>query len=56
MRALALPVRILAGCAIVAVMYVGQPVLMPIVLSVFLFCALDPVVDRLQRWHVPRAF
>lgn len=54
MRALVLPVRILAGCAIVGMLYVGGPVLVPIVLSVFLFYALDPLVDRLQRWHVPR--
>lgn len=50
-----LPVRILAGGAIVGMLYLGRPVLIPIVLSVFLFYALDPIVDRLQRMHVPRA-
>jgi predicted PurR-regulated permease PerM len=55
LSAIVLPVRILAGCAIVGMLYVGRPVLIPIVLSVFLFYALDPVVDWLQRWRVPRA-
>jgi predicted PurR-regulated permease PerM len=32
----------------------AAPLLLPIVLSVMLFYMLDPIVDRLQRWHVPR--
>jgi predicted PurR-regulated permease PerM len=32
-----------------------QPVLLPLVLAALLFYALDPAVDRLQRWRVPRA-
>jgi predicted PurR-regulated permease PerM len=31
-----------------------QEVLIPFVVSGLLFYALDPFVDRLQRWHVPR--
>ena len=54
MAKLVTPVRILAGCAIIGMLYVGRPILIPIVLSVFLFYALDPVVDRLERLHVPR--
>ena len=32
-----------------------QPVLLPLVLGALLFYALDPSVDRLQAWHIPRA-
>lgn len=32
-----------------------QPVLLPLVLGALLFYALDPGVDRLQAWHIPRA-
>ena len=32
-----------------------QPVLLPLVLAGLLFYALDPSVDRLQAWRVPRA-
>ena len=32
-----------------------QPVLLPLVLGALLFYALDPAVDRLQKWRVPRA-
>jgi len=33
-----------------------QAVFLPLVLGGLLFYALDPAVDRLQRWRVPRAF
>ena len=55
MRTLILPLRVMAVATVIALLYFGRPLLLPIVLSVFLFYALDPVVDRLQRWHVPRA-
>ena len=32
-----------------------QAVFLPLVLGGLLFYALDPAVDRLQRWRVPRA-
>lgn len=47
-------VYVLAACALVGAIYLGRPVLLPIVLAVFLFYALDPIVDRLDRWHLPR--
>lgn len=47
--------RILAVCAVVWMLQLAAPVLLPIVLSVLLFYALDPIVDRLERWRVPRA-
>jgi predicted PurR-regulated permease PerM len=49
------PLRVLAAAAIVAMLYFGRPVLVPVVLSVFLFYALDPLVDRLESWRLPRA-
>ena len=55
MRELVWPLRILAGTAIVALLYAGRAVFLPVVLAAFLFYALDPIVDRLQRWGVPRA-
>jgi predicted PurR-regulated permease PerM len=42
------------GVAIGLLKYMGE-VFIPIVLGVFTFYALDPLVDRLQRWRVPRA-
>jgi predicted PurR-regulated permease PerM len=47
-------VRILAGCAVIALLYFARPVLLPILVAVFLLYALDPIVDRLQRARVPR--
>src|SRR6185437_2382909 len=32
-----------------------QPVLIPLVLGALLFYALDPAVDWLERYHLPRA-
>lgn len=46
--------HVLAACGIIVMMQYASPLLMPIVLSVMLFYMLDPVVDRLQAWHVPR--
>ena len=42
------------GVAIGLLRYMGD-VFIPIVLGMFTFYALDPLVDRLQRWHVPRS-
>jgi len=47
--------RVLAVCAVVLMLQFAAPVLLPVVLSVLLFYALDPIVDRLERWRVPRA-
>ena len=51
----ALSLRILATCAVVVMLQFAAPVLLPVVLSILLFYALDPLVDRLQHWRVPRA-
>jgi hypothetical protein len=46
---------IIAGAAILAVLQVAQPVIIPFVVSGLLFYALDPAVDWMQRWKMPRA-
>jgi predicted PurR-regulated permease PerM len=53
-RSLRAPLIVLAGCAAVAMLQYASPVLFPIVLSLLLFYALDPIVDRIQALHVPR--
>jgi predicted PurR-regulated permease PerM len=46
---------IIAGCAFIVLLKYMQDVLVPLVLSGLIFYALDPLVDLLQRWRVPRA-
>jgi predicted PurR-regulated permease PerM len=41
------------GVAIALLKYMGE-VFIPIVLGMFTFYALDPLVDRFQRWGIPR--
>ena len=41
---------IIAGAAILGVLKLAQPVIIPFVVSGLLFYALDPAVDWLQRW------
>lgn len=45
---------VLAICAAVYLIRFAAPVLLPLVIATFLFYALDPVVDFLQRRRVPR--
>lgn len=47
-------VHVLAACGVVLMIQFAAPLLLPVVLSVMLFYMLDPIVDYLQRWHVPR--
>ena len=46
--------HVIAFCVVIVMMQFAAPLLLPIVLSLMLFYMLDPVVDWLQRWHVPR--
>jgi predicted PurR-regulated permease PerM len=46
--------HVLAACAVIVMMRFAAPLLLPVVLSGMLFYMLDPVVDALQRWRVPR--
>src|SRR5262245_50382160 len=45
---------ILAAIAVIAVLQFAQSVLIPIVIGVLISYALDPIVNRLVRWRVPR--
>ena len=45
---------LIAACATTALLYFAAPVLLPLVLAVFLFYALDPVVTGLERAGVAR--
>lgn len=49
-----LSMRVLAGVAIVAALWWGKVVLIPLVLSVLISYALEPLVAHLHSWHVPR--
>jgi predicted PurR-regulated permease PerM len=46
---------LLAVAAMILLLRYMEEVLIPFVLAGLLFYALDPLVDRLQRWRVPRA-
>ena len=46
--------HVVAACVVIVMMRFAAPLLLPIVLSVMLFYMLDPVVDYLERWHLPR--
>jgi predicted PurR-regulated permease PerM len=46
--------HVIAACAALAALHLARPVLLPLVLAVFCFYALDPLVDRLERARVPR--
>ena len=50
-----LSLTIIAGAAIIALLQVAQPVIIPFVVSGLLFYALDPLVDWLERIKTPRA-
>ena len=47
--------RIIPTLAIVAALWAGKVFLIPIVLSILISFALEPLVSRLERCHVPRA-
>ncbi|NOT26769.1 MAG: AI-2E family transporter [Acidobacteria bacterium] len=40
---------------VILLLQLMRPVFLPLVLGALLFYALDPAVDRLQKWRVPRA-
>ncbi|MEO5820565.1 MAG: AI-2E family transporter [Vicinamibacteraceae bacterium] len=46
---------IIAFGVIVAMLQLAQEVIIPFVVSGLLFYALDPIVDWMQRWRMPRA-
>src|SRR5262245_25450305 len=46
--------HVLAACGVIVMLKFAAPLLLPVVLSVMLFYMLDPIVDALERWQVPR--
>src|SRR5580765_6100568 len=49
------PLAIVATAALIYLLQQMQSVLVPFVLGLLLFYALDPIVDWMQQWWVPRA-
>src|SRR5580658_1338517 len=49
------PVQIVSILAVVAILWWGQVVLIPIVLSILISYALEPLVVRLGACHLPRS-
>lgn len=47
---------VLAVAAVIVLLRYMAAVVIPLVIGGLLFYALDPVVDRLERWRIPRAF
>jgi predicted PurR-regulated permease PerM len=50
-----LALTLLAAGLVIALLQMMRPVLIPFFLGALLFYALDPAVDWLERWRVPRA-
>jgi predicted PurR-regulated permease PerM len=46
---------IIAAGTVLAVLQLAQSVIIPFVVSALVFYALDPLIDWLQRWRIPRA-
>jgi predicted PurR-regulated permease PerM len=51
-----LSVKVLTTLAIVAALYIAQTLIVPVLIGVFVSYALNPVVDALTRWRLPRTF
>jgi predicted PurR-regulated permease PerM len=47
-------IKVLTTLAIVGALYVGQNLMVPVLVGVFVSYALNPLVDGLTRWRVPR--
>lgn len=46
---------LIAAAVVIVLLRYMYAVLIPLVLAALLFYALDPAVDRMQTWHLPRA-
>jgi predicted PurR-regulated permease PerM len=49
-----LSVKVLTALAIVGALYVAESLVVPVLVGVFVSYALNPVVDVLTRWRIPR--
>jgi predicted PurR-regulated permease PerM len=54
LRALAPPLWILAGCALIAGLKLGREALVPVALAILLALVLSSIVELLRRYHIPR--
>ncbi len=52
---LKLMIGLVTGCVVIAALYFGREILIPLALAVLLGFVLDPLVVRLKRWGLPRA-
>jgi len=50
-----LSIKILTALAILGALYIGQNLMVPVLIGIFSSYALNPLVDGLTRWRVPRA-
>ena len=46
---------IIAGAVLLGGLWLAQSVIIPLILAGLLFYALDPLIDWLQRWRIPRS-
>lgn len=54
MRVNRVPLTVLAVVGVILMLQYAQSMIIPIVLSVLISYALEPIVARLTRWHIPR--
>ena len=50
-----LAVKLIAACAVLAALYYGRLLVVPVLIGVLVSYALNPVVEMLTRWRLPRA-
>ena len=50
-----LAVKLIAACAVLAALYYGRLLVVPVLIGVLVSYALNPIVEMLTRWHLPRA-
>ena len=55
MRLRSASLSLLAALLAIATLKWAAPFFIPVMIGLLLSYALSPIVDRLQRWHVPRA-
>jgi len=49
-----LAVKLIAACAVLAALYVGRSLVVPVLIGVLVSYALNPLVEMLTRWRLPR--
>ena len=55
MEAHSIALTVLAILAVVFVLHWAQAVFIPLIVGVMINYALAPLVNRMERWHIPRA-